>query len=82
MVKNLEASVDEAEQYSRKSCLILSGEAVPETKKDETTEETRGVFDVSRTTKILRRPGPKCNSMSRGRRRFYVTSRRIFVGHE
>ena len=31
---------------------------------------TKGVFDVSRTTKILRRPGPKCHSMSRGRRRF------------
>ena len=43
MVKNLEASVDEAEQYSRKSCLILSGEGVPEAKKDETTEETRSV---------------------------------------
>ena len=38
----------------------------------------KGVFDVSRTAKILRRPGPKCHSMSRGRRRFYVTSRRIF----
>ena len=40
------------------------------------------MFDVSRTTKILRRPGPKCHSMSRGRRRFYVTSRRIFVVRE
>ena len=33
----------------------------------------KGVLDVSRTTKILRRPGPKCHSMSRGRRRFYVS---------
>ena len=41
-----------------------------------------GVFDVSRTTKILRRPGPKRHSMLRGRRRFYVTSRRIFVVRE
>ena len=32
---------------------------------------TKGVFDVFRTTKILRRPGPK-----------YVTSRRIFVVRE
>ena len=47
-----------------------------------TTEQVKGVFDVSRTTKILRLPGPKCRSMSRGRRRFYVTSRGIFVGHE
>ena len=42
-VKNLEASLDEIEQYSRKSCLILSGEGVPEQKKDETTEETRAI---------------------------------------
>ena len=41
MVKNLEVSLDEAEQYSRKSCLIMSGDGVPEAKKDETTEETR-----------------------------------------
>ena len=41
-----------------------------------------GVFDVFRTTKILRRPGPKCRSISRGRRRFYVTSHRIFVVRE
>ena len=40
------------------------------------------MFDVFRTTKILRRPGPNCHSMSRGRRRFYVTSRRIFVVRE
>ena len=50
--------------------------------KVEKAEKRNGVFDVSRTTKILRRPGPKCHSMSRGQRRFYVTSRRIFVGHE
>ena len=43
---------------------------------------TRGVFDVFRTTKIFRRPGPKCRSMSRGRRIFYVTSRRIFADPE
>ena len=41
-----------------------------------------GVFDVFRTTKILRRPGQKCHSMSRRRRRFYVTSCRIFVVRE
>ena len=29
------------EQYSRKSCLILSGDGVPEPKREETTEETR-----------------------------------------
>ena len=43
VVKHLEASLDETEQYSRKSCLILSGEGVPEPKRDETTEETRSV---------------------------------------
>lgn len=42
-VKNLEMYVDEIEQYSRKSSLILSGEGVPEHKKDETTEETREI---------------------------------------
>ena len=44
--------------------------------------KAKGVFDVFRTTKVLRRPGLKCHSMSRGRRRFYVTSRRIFVVRE
>ena len=44
--------------------------------------KAKGVFDVFPTTKILRRPGLKCHSMSRGRRRFYVTSRRIFVVRE
>ena len=43
MVKSLEISLDETEQYSRKSCLILSGDGIPEAKKDETTEETRSV---------------------------------------
>ena len=42
-MKILEDSLDEVEQYSRKSCLILSGEGVPEPKKDETTEETRAL---------------------------------------
>ena len=42
-IKNMEASLDEVEQYSRKSCLILSGEGVPEQKKDETTEQTRAI---------------------------------------
>ena len=42
-VKILEDSVDVVEQYSRKSCLILSGDGVPEQKKDETTEETRAI---------------------------------------
>ena len=41
--------------------------------------ETSPAFDVSRTAKILCRPGPKWRSMSHGRQRFYVTSRRIFV---
>ena len=49
---------------------------------DRVYTRSKGVFDVSRTTKILRRPGPKCHSMSRGRRRFYVTTRRIFVIRE
>ena len=40
-VEKLENYVEEVEQYSRKSSLILSGEGVPEQKKDETTEETR-----------------------------------------
>ena len=40
-VEKLENYVEEVEQYSRKSSLILSGEGVPEPKKDETTEETR-----------------------------------------
>ena len=40
-VKILENTIDDVEQYSRKSCLILSGEAIPEPKKDESTEETR-----------------------------------------
>lgn len=42
-VKSLEANIDEIEQYSRKSCLILSGEGVPDQKKDETTDETRAM---------------------------------------
>ena len=42
-VSNLENAVDEVEQYSRKSSLILSGDGIPEPKKDETTEETRAV---------------------------------------
>ena len=33
LVKNLEISLDEAEQYSRKSCLLISGDGVPEAKK-------------------------------------------------
>ena len=49
MVKNLEGSIDETEQYSRKSSLILSGEGIPEPKKDETTEETR-----SMTLKVIK----------------------------
>ena len=43
LVRNLEATVDETEQYSRKSCLILSGDGVPEPTKDETTDETRSM---------------------------------------
>ena len=42
-VQILEDTIDEVEQYSRKSSLILSGEGVPEPTKDETTEETRAV---------------------------------------
>ena len=40
------------------------------------------IIHVFRKTKIFRRPGPKCHSMSCGRRRFYVTSRRIFADPE
>ena len=43
------------------------------------TPQNVGVFDVSRTAKILCRPAPICRSMLRGRQRFYVTSRRIFA---
>ena len=43
MVKSLEISLNETEQYSRKTCLILSGDGIPEAKRDETTEETKSV---------------------------------------
>ena len=48
-VKCLEANLDEIEQYSRKSCLILSGEGVPDQEKDESTDETRAL-----TLKIIK----------------------------
>ena len=42
-IKKLEDNIDEVEQYSRKSCLILSGEGVPEPKTNESSEETRAM---------------------------------------
>ena len=41
----LEAALDETEQYSRKTSLILSGGTIPEPKKDETPAETREITE-------------------------------------
>ena len=43
LVRRLEFSLDETEQYSRKSSLILSGDGFPEEGKDETAADTREI---------------------------------------
>ena len=40
-ISKLEWDLDEAEQYSRKTSLIIGGDGVPEGKPDETPAETR-----------------------------------------
>ena len=56
-------------EWARPECDVRSRNALAAGTEQGSILQTKGVFDVFRTTKILRRPGPKCYSMSRGRRR-------------
>ena len=79
-IYEVEANLDELEQYSRKDCLILSGDGIPKEQKEETPMQTREIAQKIITETLQVKMQGKISACHRLKKRDRVLVK--FADHE